>query len=176
MKKFLTIFLSLAVLVFGAAFITSCDAVVVDDSESGIIATGFDSSDEPASSVDSGETSESEDSGEIEVYYIVSFDLDGGVGNIPSQSVENLKKAQEPSVIPTKEGYIFLGWYLGTERWIFSSYLITEDTCLKAKWQEVEQEPDKYTVSFDSDGGSFVLAKQLAVGEAYSFTAPVREN
>ena len=60
-----------------------------------------------------------------ETYYTVTFDSDGG-SEVDSQSVENGKKATEPTA-PTKDGYTFAGWYLDDEKWSFIGYSITEE-------------------------------------------------
>ena len=66
------------------------------------------------------------------VTYTVTFDSDGG-SEIESQTVEEGKKATEPTA-PTKAGYTFDGWYIGTEKWSFIEYVVTEDMTLTAKW------------------------------------------
>lgn len=48
-------------------------------------------------------------------YYKVSFDLNGGSGQIDSQSVEKNEKATKPSVEPTKLNTIFNGWYTSND-------------------------------------------------------------
>ena len=68
-----------------------------------------------------------------EKIYTITFDTDGG-SEVNSQKVKENKKAQEePS--PTKEGYIFEGWYLGNERYNFNTP-VTQDLTIKAKWQK----------------------------------------
>ena len=70
--------------------------------------------------------------------YAVSFDLQGGTGAISSQTVASGETASEPTVIPTKTGYLFGGWYADsacTEEFDFSDP-ITETTVIYAKWNE----------------------------------------
>jgi uncharacterized repeat protein (TIGR02543 family) len=58
-----------------------------------------------------------------------------------------------PPVIPTKEGYTFIGWYTEDDQLFnFSSNLITEDIVLDAKW--VEDTIDVHTVTFFTNGGT----------------------
>jgi len=93
--------------------------------------------------------------------YTVSFEVSGG-STVPSQSVENGKKASEPTPEPTKAGYTFAGWYTsstGNTPFIFDNAII-EDTIVYAKWN-----PVTYTVSFDVDGGSAVPSQTIAHGE-----------
>ena len=68
----------------------------------------------------------------------MSFDLQGGTGAISSQTVASGETASEPTVIPTKTGYLFGGWYADsacTEEFDFSDP-ITETTVIYAKWNE----------------------------------------
>ena len=51
---------------------------------------------------------------------------------------------------PTKEGYTFIGWYNGEEKWNFADAVAT-DLTLTAKWQI-----NRYTITFDTAGGSEV--------------------
>ena len=51
---------------------------------------------------------------------------------------------------PTKEGYTFIGWYNGEEKWNFADAVAT-DLTLMAKWQV-----NQYTITFDTAGGSEV--------------------
>ena len=67
------------------------------------------------------------------VTYTVTFDSDGGTA-VEAQTIEDGQKAAEPTA-PTKEGACKLeGWYLGTEKWSFIGYAVTEDITLTAKW------------------------------------------
>ena len=65
--------------------------------------------------------------------YTVTFDSNGGT-SVEAQVVEENKRASAPND-PTKEGYTFLGWYVGDEKWSFISHTITENITLKAKWE-----------------------------------------
>ena len=65
--------------------------------------------------------------------YTVSFDLNGGDGAVPSQTVKEGKKVTRPTR-PTREDYVFLGWYVGDEKWSFIGDTVTEDITLSAKW------------------------------------------
>ena len=65
--------------------------------------------------------------------YTVSFDLNGGSGNIPTQQVMRGDKVAKPEP-PTREGYDFLGWYVEDEQWSFAGHVVTEDMILTAKY------------------------------------------
>ena len=67
------------------------------------------------------------------VSFTVTFDS-GGVGKIPSQTVEGGSLLSEPPLLE-KEGYIFGGW---VEEWVgvwdFSEHLVSRDMTLCASW------------------------------------------
>lgn len=66
--------------------------------------------------------------------YSVSFNLNGGSGSIPTQRFINTSTATAlKPTDPTREGYIFTGWYNGTEKYEFN-VPVTENTTLNAKW------------------------------------------
>ena len=90
--------------------------------------------------------------------YEVTFNSDGG-NNVASQRIIANKTATEPAA-PKKDGYTFLGWYLNDTKFNFNTP-ITKNTALKAKWKEVI----KYTVTFNSNGGSNVASQQVVEGE-----------
>ena len=77
--------------------------------------------------------------------YTVEFYSNGG-SEVESQTVVNGKKAKEPTP-PTKDGYTFDGWYVGTEKWSFLGHLITDNITLTAKWIANEN-----TIVFDGNG------------------------
>ncbi len=70
--------------------------------------------------------------------YEVTFDLQGGMGDVSSQKVKNKHAAERP-IEPTWQGYDFGGWYQDIsfeedQMWVFSINVVTEDTTLYAKW------------------------------------------
>ncbi len=69
-----------------------------------------------------------------DVYYLVSFDSNGGTP-INSQSVLELSKITKPND-PTKEGYTFIGWFIDDEKWMFNGFVVTEKITLVAKWEK----------------------------------------
>ena len=93
--------------------------------------------------------------------YIVTFNSDGGT-NIESQKINENKTAKEP-VEPTKEGYVFEGWYLNNVKYNFKEK-ITQNITLKAKWIE-DKNLKKYTVTFNSNGGSNVSSQTIIEGK-----------
>lgn len=83
--------------------------------------------------------------------YEVSFISDGK--KLSSQSVYHQQSAKEPSS-PTREGYVFKGWYSDSDLTILYDFRaqVTSEISLYAKWAP------KFTVRFDSKGGSAVNA------------------
>ena len=67
-------------------------------------------------------------------YYTVQFDSDGGSEIAPITNIQSGSKIAEPTE-PTKEHYIFDGWYLGKDKWNFAGFTVTENITLKAKWK-----------------------------------------
>jgi len=72
--------------------------------------------------------------------FTVTFDSNGGT-SVPSQQVKRLDKVIKPED-PIKNGYMFDGWYIGNERWVFSGYNVTDDITLTAQYQLVENGTD----------------------------------
>lgn len=88
--------------------------------------------------------------------------LSDGESAAPSQIRANTP-ADQPAD-PTKEGYTFIGWYDGEEKWNFAD-AVTEALTLTAKWQL-----NRYTITFDTAGGSEVPSITQDYGTA--ITAP----
>ncbi|WP_186375594.1 InlB B-repeat-containing protein [Paenibacillus xylanexedens] len=86
--------------------------------------------------------------------YEVIFMSDGT--KVSSQSVNYKESAKVPSM-PTREGYVFKGWYTDTtltNAYNFGSQVVSPIT-LYAKWAPM------FTVSFDSKGGSAVNTQTM---------------
>lgn len=103
----------------------------------------------------------------------ISFDTQGGSA-VPAQQVKTGATAVRPDD-PTRTGYIFAEWYASAdysgEPYDFTAP-VTADTTLYAKWT-----PNKYTVTFDTQGGSAVSAQQVAYGNLVTQpAAPTREG
>ena len=67
--------------------------------------------------------------------YTVSFDTNGGSA-VNSLTIKEDGTISEPTA-PTREGYIFEGWYYNDEKFDFSTK-ITKDMTLEARWRAVE--------------------------------------
>ena len=66
--------------------------------------------------------------------------FDSGVA---AQKVEHGKTASMPDPAPAKDGYAFVGWYLGETAYDFATE-VTSDIALTARW-----EINTYTVSLN---------------------------
>lgn len=94
------------------------------------------------------------------IIYTISFDTDGG-NKVDNIKVKNGKINNLP--IPEKKGYTFVGWYNKTEK-VEVGDTISKDITLKAKWEKQTEQSGstkKYTVSFDSAGGSKVNSQTV---------------
>ena len=80
--------------------------------------------------------------------YTVSFEVDHGT---PIAPITTSRIDEEPQT--TRDGYTFAGWYTDKtfSNKISFPYEVTEGLTLYAKWEK-----NKYTVRFDTDGGTYV--------------------
>lgn len=98
----------------------------------------------------------------IEIHTVT---LNANGGTLPGESIIN---AQTYSTLnlptPTKEGYVFIGWYVGegvNESLFTSSNLVTSDLTLNAKWEKAE-----HTVTFLDYYGEVISRETVKHGEA----------
>lgn len=100
--------------------------------------------------------------------HTVKLDANGGeLKALSSIPVQTYGMVDLPT--PTKEGYVFLGWYLGegvNEAQFTATSLVTSDITLKAKWAQAE-----YTVTFTDYYGEVLARETVKHGE--SATGPV---
>lgn len=95
-----------------------------------------------------------------DIYYNVTFNTSGG-STVPSTSVPEGQFLQLPAN-PSKTGYTFGGWYKNyncTIPWTFSLDTVNSNVTLYAKWV-----PNVYSVTFETNGGSFIPQVQVAYG------------
>ena len=105
--------------------------------------------------------------------YTVSFESNNG-NVISNQEITYNEKVEEPTA-PTKEHYIFKGWFTDNTyatEWVFDTDLVTEDITLYAKWEVI-----KYTVTFESNGGSTVSNQEIVEdGKVAKPADPVKDD
>jgi len=105
--------------------------------------------------------------------YTVMFDMAGGTGTAETLVIKEGEKATNPGD-PVREGYTFLGWYIGEEKWAFSGYTVTEDITLTAKWQprtDISYTVNHYQQNIDGEGYTLYEAQNL-VGTADTTVTP----
>lgn len=88
-----------------------------------------------------------------QVEYSVTFDLQGGVGSFPEQSVMHGGIPNLPETEPTKDGYVFTGWFYDAALTQFCDFAepIYEDIVLYAGFEVIE---NQITVTFVSNGAN----------------------
>ena len=86
----------------------------------------------------------------------ISFDTDGG-STVEAQSVTKGETVIEPKD-PTKEGYIFDGWYVNDSKWDFNTE-VSENVTLKAKWIVII-----YDVHFIDENGVLIGTQTVPHG------------
>jgi uncharacterized repeat protein (TIGR02543 family) len=113
--------------------------------------------------------------GETPVTYNVAFNSNGG-SSITGISAEANATITKPTN-PTKDGYVFDGWYKEAEltnAWNFATDTVTSDITLYAKWVV---SGTTYNVTFNSNGGSSVTGTSANAGSLISKPAdPTKEG
>lgn len=99
---------------------------------------------------------------------VVTFDADGGTPVPPELTVAEGEKVTVPSQDPTKDGFIFKGWYLkkSEEPYVFGTTEVKDNLTLVAKWAK------ECKVSFDANGG---VPEELSVVEGEKVTKPSQD-
>ena len=98
----------------------------------------------------------------VQVFTVI-FEANGGDFDGKVER-DNDGKIKEPTA-PTKEGFKFLGWYDGSTKVEFP-YEVTKDLTLTAKWEKIETPAvEKFTVTFNSKGGSAVKTQTIEKGK-----------
>ncbi len=96
------------------------------------------------------------------IEYTVKFDTNGG-NEISEQIVLENDTVEIPQQ-PTREGYEFIGWYVGDEKYDFDSE-VTSDIELEAKWQEIKNVSvtgvniEQKEISLAPGGSATIVAK-----------------
>lgn len=112
--------------------------------------------------------------------HTITFRADGAVvGTVQTAGNEEITLPAAPG----KEGHTFAGWYFDEGVWerrlkedTYLHTALTEDTDVYAKYDRLpDPEPEKFTVTFDTRGGSDIAPAELSsVADAGSLPVPVR--
>ena len=109
--------------------------------------------------------------------YSVHFNTNGG-SHIAAIDVEENKAIKKP-VDPTKADYTFEGWFSDEALTLPFNFetLITQDITLYAKWKAVEVVIEKFTVSFETNGGGTIDSVPVEKGKTVTKPVdPTKEN
>ena len=92
--------------------------------------------------------------------YTISYDANGGTGAPPSQIKKHNVDATLSSIIPTRSGYLFLGWGYSSTSTEASfqpggTYTANTSSILYAVWIS-----NGYTVTYNANGGSYAPPSQ----------------
>ncbi len=102
--------------------------------------------------------------------YTVDFDSNGGSA-VPSQTVASGKYAVEPAS-PTREGYVFNGWYLPTgTAWNFTNDKVSGNIKLIADWEEIPAATE-YTISYYDGSTKLNLTPNKYTEDSTGLTLP----
>lgn len=122
------------------------------------------------------------DSQQSEIKFKIFFDSNGGT-LISAQTVSRGEKAIKPAdpIKPDDDNfkYEFTGWYDGESLWDFDRDVVTKETTLTAVYRRIEKSADnqtRYTVTFDSAGGTVVASRTVAAGATVKMPAIPKKN
>lgn len=108
--------------------------------------------------------------------FTVAFNTSGGSA-VESQQVMNGGHAAKPQD-PTKDGYIFVGWYADEDYkslFAFDSEMITADTTVYARFVKQSDGKAEYTVTLVCDGTVYDPVKTVN-GVLYNLPTPTKEG
>ena len=93
----------------------------------------------------------------------VLFDLDGGnvTGNINPQVLNKGDVATEPSIVPTKDGKVFVGWFLDDAKYDFTTP-VNKSITLKARYVGINND---YDLAYENNELVFVRLKNTSLQE-----------
>ncbi len=104
---------------------------------------------------------------EDEKSYTITFDSDGGSAVSPIKVKANDYTSKPAD--PTKDGYVFKGWYLNGKAFSWN-FRITSSVTLVAKWSARKS----LKVTFDSKGGTTVNTVEVYQGETVELPTPTK--
>lgn len=93
------------------------------------------------------------------VMVTLTFDSDGG-SEIEAYVVESGVVVPYPQANPTRNGYYFVGWFVGNEKYAFGEPL-TEDVTVKAKWEDKQEVDNKFLAALQADYSNFTSSSTV---------------
>lgn len=110
--------------------------------------------------------------------HTVTFDLNGGQLpdgsiSIPSQEVKHGEWARRPAQDPSKLHSTFLGWFSGSQEWVFTSS-VYGDLVLTAKYSVNEDQ--KITFTVDPNNGEEPYVVETFVGDSPRINTPTKDG
>ncbi|CDR31241.1 Pectate trisaccharide-lyase precursor [Acholeplasma oculi] len=105
-----------------------------------------------------------------EDFITISFDSDGG-SEIDDVIIEK-NTTLENILVPTKEGYMFKGWYKD-DVLVDLSYVFQTNTTLLAHWELIIQ---TYRITLETNGGNHLDDIILESGQKLEISVPVKEG
>ena len=99
------------------------------------------------------------------VYYNVKFETAGGSA-VSALTVLNGKTIPAPAA-PTRDGYVFLGWYIDaeySEAFTFDGTPVTADITLYARFAKAEAGKPEYNISYDLGYDGETIADATTIG------------
>ncbi len=105
--------------------------------------------------------------------YTITLNIDGKLTTIETDENGLISKPTNPS----KSGYTFVGWYLDDEKYDFKTPFTSDSTLVAKFTKSTATSTTKYTVTFDSNGGSKVASKTVTSGKTVSEpTKPTKDG
>lgn len=98
--------------------------------------------------------------------YTVTYMIDGVAEHTKVKENDIIKEPKHP----TKENYLFLGWYVGEEKYDFNNK-ITKDIILTAKYKL-----DEITITYDLDGGIGTTQESILRNTTLSIPEPPKKD
>jgi uncharacterized repeat protein (TIGR02543 family) len=112
------------------------------------------------------------------VRYTITFNSQGGSATAPITAATGTQVAEPGN--PTRSGFTFQGWFSEASGGTLCAwpYVLTGDVTVYARWQGNDQPPpQRYAITFDSQGGSTVQAVTANAGTQVAKPGdPVRDG
>ena len=113
--------------------------------------------------------------------YVLSFDANGGDGEMEEQSADEGTEITLAENAFTRDGYDFDGWNTekdgkGTDYADKAKLTLAEDMTLYAQWKKASSEAKiSYTIKFDANGGEGAVPKSIEAKSGEEITLPKAE-